>query len=249
MFAGLGQEELAAALDAVALEVLAQARVGRPPGDAFAVARAIGMTVAVDDRQTGRARYLRLGGRRAVRPRATILLRSDPRAERQQWAVAHEIGEHVACRFFALLGADPREAAPNAREDVANQLAGRLLLPTPWFEAHASSCGWDLLALKARFGTASHELIARRMLECRPPVILSIFDQCRLHFRRSNVSGRVPPLSAAELRCWRQVHDAARPQETTAGPCTIRGWPVHEAHWKREILRTELAEFDEFTDC
>ena len=103
--------------------------------------------------------------------RATILLRPEPRFERRQWAVAHEIGEHVACRVFALWGVDPRETQANAREHVANNLAGRLLLPTAWFAADAVACGWDLLGLKARYRTASHELIARRMLECRPPVI------------------------------------------------------------------------------
>ena len=85
--------------------------------------------MAVDDRQQGRARYVRLGSHRAARPKATILLRPDPRCERRQWAVAHEIGEHVAHRVFHLLGIDPREAAPDRRERAANHLAGRLLLP------------------------------------------------------------------------------------------------------------------------
>jgi hypothetical protein len=243
MFAGLVQEELAAGLDAVAEKVLAEAGVKRPPVDAFAVARAVGITVALDDRQQGRARYVRLGGKRSVRPRATILLRPDPRGERQHWAVAHEIGEHVAYRVFALLGVDPCEVVPQAREIVANQLAGRLLLPTAWFAADAAECGWDLLRLKARYATASHELIARRMLECRPPVIISIFDQRQLYFRRSNLPGRVPPPSAAEMQCWQEVHRCNRPQQTCDGLRSIQGWPVHEPGWKREILRTEVEEF------
>ena len=78
-------------------------------------------------------------------------MRPEPRLERQQWAVAHEIGEHVAYHVFAHWGVDPREAAPNARETVANNLAGRLLLPTAWFAADAAACGWDLMALKARY--------------------------------------------------------------------------------------------------
>ena len=113
-------------------------------------------------------------------------MRPEPRLERRQWAVAHEIGEHVAYRVFLQWGVDPRETAPKAREAVANNLAGRLLLPTAWFAADGAACGWDLLALKARYRTASHELIARRMLECRPPVIISIFDHRRISFRRSN---------------------------------------------------------------
>jgi Zn-dependent peptidase ImmA (M78 family) len=243
MFPEFAREELAAGLDAVAMEVLAEAGVEAPPVDAFRVAQALGITVALDDRQQGRARYVRLRDRRAGRPRATILLRPDPRFERQQWAVAHEIGEHVAHRMFARLGVDPRETVPGAREVVASHLAGRLLLPTPWFTADGSNCGWDLLGLKARYATASHELIARRMLECRPPVIVSIFDHGRLHLRRSNLPGRVPAPSSAEIDCWRSVHEGNRPGQAFEGLRKIQGWPVHEEGWKREILRTDVEEF------
>jgi hypothetical protein len=241
MLAEFPREELAAGLDAVVAEVLAMAGVERPPVDAFAVARALGITVAADDCQDGRARYVRRKGR--CRPRATILVKSDPRVERRQWAVAHEIGEHAAHRAFARWGVDPLETAPNAREAVASHLAGRLLLPAAWFAADAAECGWDLLALKARYATASHELIARRMLECRPPVIITIFDQRAMHFRRSNLPGRVPPPSPAELACWRAVHHGNRPHAAAEGLFAIQGWPVHEDGWQREILRAEVDEY------
>lgn len=242
MLPEFAREELSAALDAVALEILGEAGVGSPPVDAFEVARALGITVALDDRQQGRARYVRLRGSRARPARATILLRPDPRWERRQWAVAHEIGEHAAHRMFAVLGVDPREAGAGVREVVAGHLAGRLLLPAIWFAADGSSCDWDLFTLKARYATASHELIVRRMLECRPPVIVSIFDQGRLHLRRSNLPGRVPPPSSAEMGCRQSVHDHNRPGEVCDGLLRIRGWPVHEEGWKREILRREVEE-------
>ena len=189
----------------------------------------LGIAVALDDRQEGRARYVRLSDRRSGRSRATILLRPEPRFERQQWAVAHEIGEHVAYHVFWQWGVDPRETAPNAREAVANNMAGRLLLPTAWFAADGAACDWDLIALKARYRTASHELIARRMLECRPPVIISIFDHRRISFRRSNLPGRVPPPSTAEIDCWRDVHRHNHPRRTDGGPGSVQGWPIHEA--------------------
>ena len=132
-----------------------------------------------------------------------------------------------------------------AEAQVANQLAGRLLLPTAWFTADGATCGWDLIALKARYATASHELIARRMLECRPPVVISIFDHRRLSFRRSNVPGRVPPPLPGEMECWRQVHRGCRPLRTCQGPRVIQGWPIHEEGWKREILRMEVADLEE----
>jgi len=246
MLPEIGPEEFSAALDRVASEVLGHSGVRRPPVDAVSIARALEITLAWDDRQRGRGRYVRLRGRHGGRSRATILARPESRPERRQWAVAHEIGEHVAYRVFAALGVDPREAPPNAREHVANHLAGRLLLPAGWFAADARAWGWDLLRLKGRYRTASHELIARRMLEMPPPVVISIFDNGALTFRRSNLAGRVPPPSPAELACRRAVHDHSQPQQTRAGPQVIQAWPVHEEGWKREILRVELdVEFDQ----
>jgi hypothetical protein len=244
MFAELTREELAAGLDRVADEILAEAGVAGPPVDAMAVARTLGIVLALDDRQQGRARYVRLGDRRSNGRRATILLRPEPRPERRQWAVAHEIGEHVAHRVFERWGSDPVEMAANAREQVANWLAGRLLLPTAWFAADAAACGWGLLALKARYNTASHELIARRMLDCRPAVVISIIDQQRVSFRRSNVSGRVPPPLPEEVECWNSIRERRRPSKARRGQSLIQGWPIHEEGWEREILRTEVEEWD-----
>ena len=243
MLAEYTREELATGMDRVVNGILTDAGIERPPVDAFDAAQRLGIVVALDDRQEGRARYVRLSDRRSPRRRASILLRPEPRQERRQWAVAHEIGEHVACRVFTEWGVDPCEAAPDAREAVANNLAGRLLLPTDWFIGDATVCGWDLVSLKARYATASHELIARRMLECRPPVIISIFDHSRMSLRRSNLPGRVPPPSPAELDCWRCVHRGNHVMEHREGPRTIRGWPIHEDGWKREILRTEMDEY------
>ncbi len=241
MFSEIAPEELSATLDRVAMEILTEAGTQAPPVDAFRVAQALGITVALDDRQPVRARFVRLKNSQGGEPRATILLRPEPRKERHQWAIAHEIGERAAWRVFAILAIDPRETAPLARESVANHLAGRLLLPEPWFAPRAVQCGWDLLRLKTHFPTASHELIARRMLDFAAWVIVSIFDQRQISFRRSNLPGRPPPLSSAEKTCWRKVHEENRPQASEDG--AVQGWPVHEPGWKREILRTAVDEF------
>jgi hypothetical protein len=243
MLATLTREEVSTALDAVVVEILDVAGLTGPPVHAAAVAAALGIAVATDGRQQGRGRYVRLRGIRGRAPRPTILLRPEPRPERREWALAHEIGEHVAHRVFARLCVDPRETAPTARERVACQLAGRLLLPTAWFARDAVACRWDLLTLKARYPTASHELIARRTLDLAEPAIITIFDQGDVSLRQSNVPGRVPPPSRAELQCWRVVHGVNRPHEARHGMTTIRGWPVHEEGWKREILRTEVEEW------
>ncbi len=241
MLPEIAPEELAAAVYDLATQLLAEAGILGPPVDAFQLARALGITVALDGVQAGRARFVRLArGTRTLVP--TILLRPDPRAERRHWAVAHEVGEHAVWRLFAALQVDPREATPNAREQAANWLAGHLLVPQAWLAVDGPACDWDLLELKARYRTVSHELIARRMLDFPAPVVVTIFDQRQLTFRAGNRGSRRPPLSSIETRCWQEAHRSDRPAQCAEENRRVRAWPIHEAHWKREILRTDLEE-------
>lgn len=240
MLAHVPLAELAAVLDALVEETLALARLAGPPVDAFAVAQALGVAVASDPHQPCRGRYVRLQAHRGV-PQPAIVLRPDPRPERLHWAAAHELGEHLVVQVYGRLGLDSRIDGSAARESLANHLARRLLLPTSWFSADGARVAWDLAALKARYSTASHELLARRMLEFDQPVIVSIFDQGQLYFRRTCHGRRAPSLCPEEHCLWQEVHQRGRPTEMRAGALWIRGWPVHEAGWKREILRTEPA--------
>lgn len=236
-------EDLSAALDAVAADILEQAAVDGPPVDALQVAQRLGLTVAWDDRQPGRARLVQLcgaGGDQAL----SILLRPDPRLEREHWAVAHEIGEATAHQVFAKLSVDPREAPPRARETVANGLASRLLLPRDWLAADAAICNWDLIAIKDRYATASHELIARRMLDFQPPVIVTVYDQNRLTWRKGNTPWRLPQPCPLEIACRRQAHESAMAVYDD-GPPAVRAWPIHEPTWQREIVRVDIDIFSE----
>lgn len=211
MLPELTTKELPRTLDGVAAQILTAADVHAPPVDAIAVAMALGLAVAFDDQQQGRGRFVRLSVP-AAKARGSILVRPEPRAERVQWSVAHEIGEDWAAEVFRRLGVDPREAPPGAREMVANHLASRLLLPASWFGAWAARRAWDLFQLKQRFATASHELIARRMLDFEPRIVITLLDHGWVTLRRSNFS-RIPgPLTEAENRVWRAVHETAAPQ-------------------------------------
>ncbi len=173
-------------------------------------------------------------------PQSLILVRDEPRPERRQWSVAHEIGEHLAQGVFQRLAVDPRKRPVAPREQIANALAARLLLPAAWYEPAAEACGWDLPTLKGRFATTSHELVARRMLDFAPRVIISIFDHARLTFRRGNLPGGTPALSACERDCWRAVHTTGEAAACPSNEPRVRGWPIHEPTWKREILRTTI---------
>ncbi len=241
MLPEIPQEEFAATLDAVATETLAKAGIGEPPIDAVAIAKCLGLAVAWDDRQSGRARIVNLasGGGELGK---SIFLRHDERLEREHWAVAHEIGESLAERVFADLGIDPLAAPKHARELVANGIASRLLLPRDMFGVDGAASNWDLLALKDRYTTASHELIARRMLDFPSPVIIAVYDQNRRTWRKTNLPARLPKASPREIECRRQCHELGEMVHCNGSP-TIRVWPIHESQWQREIVRVEIDEF------
>lgn len=245
MFGEIPGEQLRASLERTAHEVLSAAECSAPPVDAIELASRLGMIVAREEGARQRARFVHLGGA-APWGRSAILLADDPRAERRHWAVAHEIGEAHAHRVFSDLGVDPLHAANGTREAIANHLAGCLLLPHDWFAAEGEAVNWDLARLKERFATASHELVARRMLEMPPPVIITLFDQNKQQWRQSNI-GRPAPLSSAEADARRAAFalgEATRcePSELPEGVIDVRAWAIHEPEWKREIVRTELAE-------
>jgi hypothetical protein len=248
MIADIAEEEFAAALDACATETLWEAGVAEPPVDAFAVAAGLGLEVAWDRAMPQRGRFVRLAeqNRRRNEAGGTIVVGVAERPEREQWAVAHEVGESIAYRVFERLGVSFDEALPTARELVANRLASALLLPRRWFALDGAELDWDLFALKERYATASHELIARRMLQMRPPIVITVCDHGRLRWRRSNVSTRPPTLAAEEHSAWQEAHVTGLPSfampDPESGLQAVSCWPIHEPDWKREIIRSEVAE-------
>ena len=247
MLSEIPDDEFAGAIDACAAEVLWEAGVYQPPVDALAVAEGLQLVVARDFAMPYRGRFVRLADRRGAREQGTIVVGQAERPEREQWAIAHEIGESVAYRVFERLGVAFDESLPTAREQVANRLANSLLLPRRWFAADGRDHGWDLLELKQRYSTASHELIVRRMLEMKSPIVITVCDQGRVHWRRSNVTARPPAMLPEETVVWRMVRESGAPLceslDAETGLESVRCWPIHEPGWKREILRSEIAEY------
>jgi hypothetical protein len=139
------------------------------------------------------------------------------------------------------LGIGALELPDGGRERLANLLANRLLLPGDWFGPDGRRCGWDLLALKQIYGTASHEIIARRMLDFSTPVMISVYDHNQLTWRRSNVPGCLPALSRSEIACRRCAYETGEPAQED----NVTAWAIHEPDWKREIVRVELNDFDQ----
>src|SRR5262249_23478688 len=132
----------------------------------------------------------------------------------------------------------PEQTRAMAGESLANLFAYRLLVPTCWFKADAPDSDYDLLELKKRYRTASHEVIAWRLLDLPAPCIITIVDNERVSRRRSNAWRITRRLEPAEQECWRYVNHHGQPHVVHHASWTVQGWPVHQAGWKREILRS-----------
>lgn len=220
----------------VAAEVLDECGVRQPPVDARELARRLSIGVAYDAVQGGRGRLKRFGQRTA------ILVRPEERPEREQWTVAHEIGEACAHRVFDRTGLSATEAGERQREQVANRMASCLLLPPDWFLRDARLLDGDVRLLKRTYCTASHELILMNLLKLPQLTLATVFDHGRMTRRRGNGQLRPPPLLPVERRVWQRVHETGRSHSEVHDGVRVQGWAVHEAGWKRELLRSTVTE-------
>src|SRR6266403_1825710 len=116
----LERDDVVATVDRMVDELLARAGIDKPPVDVIALAqKSLGMVVCLDTRQSQRGRAQRAGGQRH------IYLKPEPREERHQWTVAHEIGEHLKPDLLARLGFEPGGAKPMTGESLANLFSYR----------------------------------------------------------------------------------------------------------------------------
>jgi hypothetical protein len=235
----LADPHLLAQVDGAALELLAAAGCGGPPVDALQLAQEhLRLVICVDRRMVGRGRAQRLPG--GV---GQICVRPDDRPERRQWTVAHEIAEQLQGWLRDRCGLGPDDLGPAEAEQLANLFAERLLVPTAWLKAEVRRVGWDLFALKALFATASHEVIAFRLLDLPGGGgIVTVLDHGHVTRRRGRPWPAPRWLLPGERRCQIEVHDRGVPLHLKADAYEVWGWPIHEVGWKRDILRTVLTE-------
>ena len=237
MFENLDREEVCATVDRVVEQLLEQAGLAEPPVDAIALAqRHLDMVVSLDRRQPQRGRAQRSGGRKQ------IYLRPEPTEERHQWTVAHEIGEHLKASLLERLGIAPGQTPALAGESLANLFAHRLLVPTRWLTADAPALDYDVVELKRRYRTASHEVVAWRLLDLPEPSIITIVDNGRVSRRRSNSWSVTRRLASPELECQEYVSYHSRAHRVCRDGWTVWAWAVHQADWKREVLRSVVDE-------
>jgi len=229
----LPREDVVATVDRMVEELLARAGLEAPPVDAIVLAqRHLGMVVCLDRRQPQRGRAQRAAGR------PQIFLKPEPTEERHQWTVAHEIGEHFKADLLGRLGVEPDQTRSMMGESLANLFAHRLLVPSCWFAGDAPALDYDLLELKKRYRTSSHEVIALRFLDLPEPCVVTVIDNDQVTRRKSNAWRVRRALEPAEQECQRFVNHYSRLLVVRAGAWTVQGWPVHQTDWKREILRS-----------
>ena len=202
-----------------------------PPVDALKLAGLMGVEVVMHQSQEMRGRHKMISGR------PVIVLQANGRAERLQWAAAHELGEVFGYQIYEKLSALLTGELPS-REETANRIAKCLLLPFDWFQSQAELTDGDLFSMKSVFQTASHELIASRFLDLPALQYISIFDQGALTRRWSNGDICATQLHSAERRCWEAAHQCGEFVEHFSDGLRIRCWPIHEEKWKREIMQT-----------
>lgn len=216
--------------------VLDRTCVRQPPIDAFAIAQSLDVDVVMDQDCPSRGRS------KSILGRATVLLRPDARQEREQWVVAHELGEIHAKDLCMAMGLESHEVATGLREQIANLFASRLLLPEAMFVEAVRRFDGDLSELKASFSTASHELIALRLLDLDEPRILTVFDCGRMTRRVCNLGRRPGPLAKVEQDCRSEVCRDREMAELNIDEVRVRCWPIDDETWQREILITEVNE-------
>jgi len=210
MIEDLSREQVVGTIDRMVTELLHAAGVERPPVDAVLLARKhLQMQVCLDRNQQQRGRAQRAGGRRQ------IYLRPEPTEERHQWTIAHEIGEHYKVALLEQLGAAPHETRAMAGESLANLFAYHLLVPSRWFTADAPAHEHDVLELKKCYRTASHEVIAWRLLDLPEPCIITIVDNDHISRRRSNAWPIRRELDPVEKKCQIYVHRNSRSRRPT----------------------------------
>ena len=224
----------------VAAELLRECGIVAPPVDARDLVPCLGLPVLRGGEHSGWRRTGRIGGHESA------VLRPDEGIERNQWALAREIGDCRAWQVFDLVEVDPRETSNRQREQVANLLASCLLLPEEWFERDAAVLDGDVLELKRMYSTASHELILMNLLRLRQLTLVSVFDQGELVRRRGNGQLTPPSLLPVERQAWSIVRASGRPSEASAEGVRVQCWSVTEGGWQRELMRTTaLVDIDE----
>ena len=128
-------------------------------------------------------------------------------------------------------------------DSLLTLFSSRLLVPTQWFAADAATEDYNLLKLKKRYRTASHEVIALRFLDLPIPTVVTVIDNDEIHRRKTNGPRiKAKELESPEEKCRNFVNKHGKAKIVREGAWTVQGWPIHQSDWKREILRSVVVD-------
>jgi hypothetical protein len=204
------REDVLQAVDRAIAELLDRAKIVEPPVDAIALAEETIKELDLDPEWS---------------------------EERRQWTAAHEIGRSLKSQLLEQLGVEGRGLAGAS---LANLVAARLLAPTAWFAADAPAVDYDLLELKNRYTTATHEELAWRILDLPEPCIITVLDDDVIRRRRGNALPAKRELSPAEKKCVKLIRQSNESQSVRQGAWTVQGWPIPRESGSRIILRSQV---------
>ena len=221
------------ACDEVAAKMLAEAGLEDAPVDMFALAEALDFDIVIDRTMLGRTRFKQLGGR------ATIFLKPDKVSERQQWALAHELGERSVERVLLELGTQEKVGG-RLREQIATEVASRLLLPGRAFLEAVEETDGDLDALKARFESASYDLILLSLLRWPEESVVTLLEESSA-VRRFGNRGPAPKMAAVEHELTGDLLREGGRVDRVEDGIRLQGWTVGGPEGVRVMLRTTKA--------
>lgn len=155
--------------------------------------------------------------------------------ERECFACAHELAESsVAARILTKAGVD--DPSDELREWTCNLFAGALLAPADWFRQAWQEQAGDLRRVKRVFGTASHEVLARRLITWEVPTVVTVVDNGRVTSRTGNCQ-HIDKLTPTERQAVEKLSGRQRTIDLTAEPLRVEGWRIDADGWERIILR------------
>ncbi len=226
------REEVLNIIDSRVHELLIAAGCGHPPVDTLELAERH-LKVALDSLRPPRAA-----------PGHRIDLRREANEEKRQAFVALAIADLLRPDLLQHLDVTPTELRSMTGESLTGLFAARLLVPTIWFTTDAPALDFDLPDLKGRYRTATHELLAWRMLDLTSPCVITLVDHGKVSRRRSNAWRVTRTLTAVEKECQAFVHRYSRPKLMQREGWTVQGWPVHHTGGaRREVLRSVYEEW------
>lgn len=207
-------DDLQAAWEGVAADVLGETGCDDPPVDAFELADCLGLEVRRspdhDGHLVGDVVYVPMAARRV----------------RRHGVCAHEMAHWCLDR-----------AAEDNTEDAARYLSGALMLPRRPFDRDLCETAWDLRLLQQRHINASAEMIARRVVTMRDAVA-TVIDNGRVKARDASpwLHERFRRLSRWERELADEVLESG---ETVRGDELVWAFPVFHGCWRRVVLVAE----------